>query len=81
MQELHIQRKFSEGNITIHITDDIVGVSIPFDDYMALLFEEMGQITTTMTKNGLKNKMMKAANALNMKMKSQIRPFAHLVKR
>jgi hypothetical protein len=67
--------------IDIEISDDAVGVSTPFIDYMDMLFQEMGQVTTVLTKAQLKTKMLEAAERLNLDMKTQVKPFAHLVRR
>jgi hypothetical protein len=80
-QEIHIERKYGTCIVTVHITDESVGVSTPFDDYMNLLFDEMGQVATVMSKEGLKKKMQLAAESLNLKLKSQVSPFANQVRR
>jgi hypothetical protein len=81
MQELNIERKIGTHTVTVHINDDAVGVSTPLDEYMEMLLEEMGNPATLMTKDGLRKRMLEAATTLNVKMKSEIRPWAKLVKR
>ena len=80
-QDIHIQRRMGQYSCTVHIEDTAVGVSTPLSDYMDMLLEEMGSPATVMTQAGLKKKMLEAAEALNMKLKSQVTPWASLVKR
>jgi hypothetical protein len=80
-QEIHIERKMGQHSCTVHITDTAVGVSTPLSDYMEMLLEEMGSPATVMTQAGLRKKMLEAAESLNLKLKSQVTPWASLVKR
>ena len=81
MDTLRISRNFGNHIITVEISDDDVGVSTPFSDYMELLLNEMGQVTTVLTKAQLRTKMLEASERLNLSMKSQVKPFANLVRR
>lgn len=81
MQDLNIKRQYGTAIVTVSITDDSVGVSVPFADYMEMLIEEMGQVTTVMTKAQLRAKMLEAAQRLDLNLKSQVKPWANLVKR
>lgn len=81
MQDVNIKRKYGTTIVTVTITDESVGVSTPFSDYMEMLIQEMGQVTTTMTKAQLRAKMLEAAQRLDLNLKSQVKPWANLVKR
>jgi hypothetical protein len=81
MQEVKIQRKLGTALVNVIINDDEVGVSVPFGDYMELLLGEMGQIATLMTKEQLRKKLLEAAERLEYKCKSQVKPWGYLVKR
>jgi hypothetical protein len=80
-QDLHIERKIGSHGVTVHITDTAVGVSTPLDEYMTMLLEEMGSPAAVMTKDGLRKKMLEAAESLNLKMKSNVTPWAAMVRR
>ena len=81
MQDVNIKRKYGTAIVTVIITDESVGVSTPFSDYMEMLIQEMGQVTTVMTKAQLRAKMLEAAQRLDLNLKSQVKPWANLVKR
>ena len=81
MQDLSIKRKYGTAIVTVDITDDSIGVSVPFSDYMEMLIQEMVQVTTVMTKAQLRVKMLEAAQRLDLNLKSQVKPWANLVKR
>ena len=80
-QEVHVSRKMGTRDVTVHITDESVGVSTLLGDYMEMLAEEMGNPTTLMTVSGMKKRMLEASYSLNEKMKSEVKPWANLVRR
>lgn len=81
MQEVRIQRKLGDAVVTVFVNDEEVGVCVPFGDYMNMLVDEMGQVATLMTKEQLRKRLLEASERLEFKCKSQVKPWAYLVRR
>ena len=76
-----IARKLDSGIVEVNITDEEVGVVAPLEVFVSELANAVGNPATLMTRGSLLSKLEEASKKVQQKMKDQITPYAHLVKK
>ena len=76
-----IARKLDSGIVEVSITDEEVGVVAPLEVFVSELANAVGNPTTIMTRGSLLSKLEEASKKVQQKMKDQVTPYAHLVKK
>ena len=76
-----IARKLDSGIVEVNITDEEVGVVAPLEVFVSELANAVGNPTTIMTRGSLLSKLEEASKKVQQKMKDQVTPYAHLVKK
>lgn len=79
--DFQIKRKLEYGDVLVTIDDAAVGVSTPLENYLQMLVDEIGNPTTLLTKKALLERIKLASADVELKMKRQVAPYAHLVRR
>ena len=69
-------RKWHTPDIETFLTNDEVGASMPVDDFIQALVEEVGNPTMLLTKNALLAKLLQASIAVQCEMRQAT---AHVV--
>lgn len=76
-----IARKLDSGIVEVNITDEEVGVVAPLEVFVSELANAVGNPATVMTRGSLLSKLEEASKKVQQKMKDQVTPYAHLVKK
>ena len=76
-----IARKLDSGIVAVSITDEEVGVVAPLEVFVSELANAVGNPATVMTRGSLLSKLEEASKKVQQKMKDQVTPYAHLVKK
>ena len=76
-----IARKLDSGIVEVNITDEEVGVVAPLEVFVSELANAVGNPSTIMTRGSLLSKLEEASKKVQQKMKDQVTPYAHLVKK
>lgn len=76
-----IARKLDSGIVEVNITDEEVGVVAPLEVFVSELANAVGNPATLMTRGSLLSKLEEASKKVQQKMKDQVTPYAHLVKK
>ena len=76
-----IARKLDSGIVEVNITDEEVGVVAPLEVFVSELANAVGNPATLMTRGSLLSKLEEASKKVQQKMKDQVPPYAHLVKK
>jgi len=76
-----IARKLDSGIVEVNITDEEVGVVAPLEVFVSELATAVGNPATVMTRGSLLSKLEEASKKVQQKMKDQVTPYAHLVKK
>ena len=76
-----IARKLDSGIVEVSITDEEVGVVAPLEVFVSELANAVGNPATLMTRGSLLSKLEEASKKVQQKMKDQVTPYAHLVKK
>ena len=76
-----IARKLDSGIVEVNITDEEVGVVAPLEVFVSELANAVGNPATIMTRGSLLSKLEEASKKVQQKMKDQVTPYAHLVKK
>ena len=76
-----IARKLDSGIVEVNITDEEVGVVAPLEVFVSELANAVGNPATIMSRGSLLSKLEEASKKVQQKMKDQVTPYAHLVKK
>ena len=71
MEKIVVSRKWNNPNVTAFMENNEVGAKISLDDFINAVVEEIGNPTSLVTKQALRNRLIIASSEVVKEMKKQ----------